>query len=138
MTVKEKPMTSHVVKVTGMSPELVALLDARVREQHAAGRAEYVRELIRRDVLSKQPSPPVAPPEQEIVAEYYALSSRGPNEQLSQAEQARMRELEEAMDRAEAQAPETIVMLARLKEAANKLDTLLAAVQALPKASERE
>lgn len=49
-----------------------------------------------------------------------------------------MHELEEAMDRAEAQAPETIVMLARLKEAANKLDALLAAVQALPKASEGE
>lgn len=48
MTVKEKPTTSYVVKVTGMSPELIALLDARVKEQHAAGRAEYVRELIRR------------------------------------------------------------------------------------------
>ena len=43
MTVKGKSATSHVVKVTGMSPELLALLDARVKEQHAAGRAIHSR-----------------------------------------------------------------------------------------------
>lgn len=42
---------SHIVKVTGVPEDLLRLLDARVKERHAAGRAEYIRELIRRDVL---------------------------------------------------------------------------------------
>lgn len=44
---------SHVVKVTGISDELLQLLDERVRQRHSTGRAEYVRELIRRDVLGE-------------------------------------------------------------------------------------
>ena len=44
-------MASHTIKVTGVSDELLRLLDARVRAQHATGRSEYIRELIRRDVL---------------------------------------------------------------------------------------
>jgi hypothetical protein len=47
-------MPSHTIKVTGVSDELLQLLDARVREQHSSGRAEYIRELIRRDVLGPQ------------------------------------------------------------------------------------
>ena len=44
-------MPTHTIKVTGVSEELLHLLDQRIREQHATGRAEYIRELIRRDVL---------------------------------------------------------------------------------------
>ena len=137
MTIKEKPATSCVVKVTGMSPELIALLDARVREQHAAGRAEYVRELIRRDVLSRRPLP-AAPSGQEMLAEYHLLADRKLDGRLSSAEQTRLQELEEAMDREEAQAPETQMMFARMEGAMSKLDALLAAVQALPKSQAGE
>ncbi len=52
---KGKP--SQVVKVTGMSEELLRLLDARVKQQQATGRAEYIRELIRRDTLAAGPRP---------------------------------------------------------------------------------
>jgi hypothetical protein len=44
-------MPSHTIKVTGVSDDLLELLDRRVREVHSTGRAEYVRELIRKDVL---------------------------------------------------------------------------------------
>ena len=117
-----------------MSPELLALLDARVQEQHAAGRAEYVRELIRRDVLPRRSPPPVPPSEQEMLVEYHSLADRKMAEGLSPTEQTKLQGLEEAMDRAEAQAPETLAMFARMEETASKLDALLAAVQALPRA----
>ena len=51
---------------------------------------------------------------------------------LTLTEQARLRAVQEALDRAEA--PETAAMLVRMEETAGKLDALLAAVQALPKA----
>lgn len=63
--------------VTGMSPELLALLDARVKEQHAAGQAEYVRELIRRDVLSKRAPAPAPLSEQEMLEEYRTPAAGG-------------------------------------------------------------
>jgi hypothetical protein len=44
-------MASHTIKVTGVPEELLQLLDQRIRTQHATGRSEYIRELIRRDVL---------------------------------------------------------------------------------------
>ena len=44
-------MASHTIKVTGVSEELLRLLDQRIQAQHASGRAEYIRELIRKDVL---------------------------------------------------------------------------------------
>jgi len=44
-------LKSHIVKVTGITDELLQLLDERVRQRHSTGRAEYIRELIRRDVL---------------------------------------------------------------------------------------
>lgn len=44
-------MPSHTIKVTGVSDELLKLLDERVRCQHSIGRSEYIRELIRKDVL---------------------------------------------------------------------------------------
>lgn len=43
--------SSLTIKVTGVPQDLVALLDDRVKRRHAAGRSEYVRELIRKDVL---------------------------------------------------------------------------------------
>ena len=43
-------MASHTLKITGVSDELLRLLDERVQSQHVTGRSEYVRELIRRDV----------------------------------------------------------------------------------------
>jgi metal-responsive CopG/Arc/MetJ family transcriptional regulator len=45
-------MASHTIKVTGVSDELLRLLDDRIQAQHATGRAEYIRELIRKDVLA--------------------------------------------------------------------------------------
>jgi hypothetical protein len=47
---------SHVIKVTGVTDELLDLLDARVQQRHATGRAEYIRELIRKDVLDSSPT----------------------------------------------------------------------------------
>lgn len=44
-------MPSRTIKVTGVSEELLSLLDQRIRSQHAAGRSDYIRELIRKDVL---------------------------------------------------------------------------------------
>lgn len=48
-------MATHTIKVTGVGEQLLELLDRRIREQHATGRAEYIRELIRRDVLGSAP-----------------------------------------------------------------------------------
>jgi metal-responsive CopG/Arc/MetJ family transcriptional regulator len=44
---------SHTIKVTGVPEELVRLLDNRIKERHTAGRSEYIRELIRKDVLDE-------------------------------------------------------------------------------------
>lgn len=44
-------MASHTIKVTGVSDELLRLLDERIQAQHSTGRSEYIRELIRRDLL---------------------------------------------------------------------------------------
>jgi|GEM_PF-2377144 len=49
-------MPSHTIKVTGVSDELLQLLDQRIQTQHATGRSEYLRELIRRDVLGVRES----------------------------------------------------------------------------------
>ena len=133
---------SQVVKVTGMSEELLRLLDARVKQQQATGRAEYIRELIRRDALaSLLPRPrarhktrrrSLAFSPARLLAEYHALVDLEMEQGLTLTEQARLRAVQEALDRAEA--PETAAMLARMEETADKLDALLAAVQALPKA----
>lgn len=134
-----------MVKVTGMSEELLKLLDARVKQQQATGRAEYIRELIRRDAL---PSMPIQKPkrdkarqrsaetahEQSLLAEYHALVDNEMEAALSPAQQQRLREVEAALDRADTQTPDAQNMTARLEETAAKLDALLAAVQALPKA----
>ena len=44
---------THVVKVTGVSDDLLRLLDVRVSQRHYGGRAEYLRELLRRDLLDR-------------------------------------------------------------------------------------
>ncbi len=44
-------MPFHTLKVTGVSEELLRLLDDQIRARHVSGRSEYIRELIRRDVL---------------------------------------------------------------------------------------
>ncbi|HET6385132.1 MAG TPA: ribbon-helix-helix domain-containing protein [Armatimonadota bacterium] len=49
-------MPSHTIKVTGVPEELVRLLDERIKRRHAAGRSEYLRELIRKDVLGEERS----------------------------------------------------------------------------------
>jgi len=132
--IKEKPTVSHVVKVTGMSGELLELLDLRVRQQHAAGRAEYIRELIRRDVLASQTLAPVSP-EQSLVQEYHTLVDLELESRLTPVQQGRLREVEYVMNRAEQNNPETRRMFERLEETASKLDQLLSAVRELPKAA---
>lgn len=141
-----KRRTSQVVKVTGMSEELLRLLDARVKQQQATGRAEYIRELIRRDALlsASQPHQPKrhktrrrsagSASEQSLLAEYHALADAELQQTLSPAQRLRLSQVEATLDRAEAQSPDTQKMAARLEETAAKLDALLAAVQALPKA----
>ncbi len=148
--VTKKHGGSYVVKVTGMSEAMLALLDARVERQQATGRAEYIRELIRRDALTgsgaapgrgakrrKAHSPRAAAEaalERQRLIEYHALVDQELGDRLSPGEQARLHELEEALDLAEAKSPEASAMLAQLEETAGKLDALLAAVRALPQA----
>jgi metal-responsive CopG/Arc/MetJ family transcriptional regulator len=128
MVIKHKATASHVVKVTGMSEDLLSLLDARVRERHAAGRAEYIRELIRRDVL----------PEHRLLEEYHTLVDQELDETLSVPQRGRLRVVEQALDRADAQEPKTQAMLTHLEKTIGKLDELLEAVRALPKAQREQ
>lgn len=48
------------IKVTGISDELLRLLDERVQAEHVTGRSEYIRELIRQDLLSPKNGQPPA------------------------------------------------------------------------------
>jgi metal-responsive CopG/Arc/MetJ family transcriptional regulator len=66
--------SSHTIKVTGVSDELLSLLDERIKDQHSTGRAEYIRELIRRDVLSAQENRGPSPeqPFREMLAPVHA------------------------------------------------------------------
>jgi metal-responsive CopG/Arc/MetJ family transcriptional regulator len=75
-------MPSHTIKVTGVSKELLDLLDERIQEQHAAGRAEYIRELIRRDVLPNRTAPGRRS-FREIVAPVHAAAPPGETEEES-------------------------------------------------------
>lgn len=49
---------SHTVKVTGISDELLSLIDKNIRRVHAKGRSEYIRELIRKDLLACEKGKP--------------------------------------------------------------------------------
>jgi hypothetical protein len=114
--VSEKRRASHIVKVTGMSEELLGLLDARVKQQQATGGNSQLSS------------------EQRLLEEYHALVDLELESQLSPEEQARLRVVEGTLDRIEARETETQAMFARLEETAGKLDALLAAVRALPQA----
>lgn len=52
-TTQTQSSKSHVVKVTGITDELLGMLDDRVKQRHATGRSEYIRELLRRDLLEE-------------------------------------------------------------------------------------
>jgi hypothetical protein len=73
-------MASHTIKVTGVPEELLQLLDQRIRTQHATGRSEYIRELIRRDVLPSPGAPTGWPsaemPFRELLAPVQAEAER--------------------------------------------------------------
>jgi Arc/MetJ-type ribon-helix-helix transcriptional regulator len=47
-------MPSHTIKVSGISDDVLRLIDERVRRRHSVSRSEYIRELIRKDVLSEE------------------------------------------------------------------------------------
>lgn len=96
-------MPSHTIKVTGVSDELLQLLDQRIQARHATGRAEYIRELIRRDVLAED-SQPSSRSFREIVAPVHAATP--PDETNEESEQfiqdliaAARRERRETRDR---------------------------------------
>jgi hypothetical protein len=77
-------MASHTIKVTGVSDELLQLLDQRIQAQHATGRAEYIRELIRKDVLAIE-SLPTRRTFRDIVSPVHAAAP--PDETEEQSEQ---------------------------------------------------
>lgn len=43
---------ANVVKISGISDEMIALIDAKWKAEHFADRSEYVRELVRRDLAT--------------------------------------------------------------------------------------
>lgn len=43
---------ANVVKISGISDEMMALIDAKWKAEHFADRSEYVRELVRRDLAT--------------------------------------------------------------------------------------
>ncbi len=46
---------AHTIKIFGVSPELLSMVDDRWKGQHYADHSEYVRDLIRRDVVEVAP-----------------------------------------------------------------------------------
>jgi Arc/MetJ-type ribon-helix-helix transcriptional regulator len=47
---------AHTIKISGLSDELLSRVDERWKGRHYADRSEYVRDLIRKDVLEEAPS----------------------------------------------------------------------------------
>lgn len=45
---------AHTIKISGVSDELLRRVDERWKDRHYADRSEYVRDLIRKDVLGEQ------------------------------------------------------------------------------------
>lgn len=45
-----------MIKISGVSDELLSLVDARWKSQHFADRSEYIRDLVRRDLLPSSAS----------------------------------------------------------------------------------
>ncbi len=69
-------MASHTIKVTGVSDELLLLLDERIQAQHSTGRAEYIRELIRKDVLGARAGAAGPASFREILAPVHEATAR--------------------------------------------------------------
>lgn len=67
-------MASHTIKLSGVSDELLRLLDERVRAEQATGRSEYILDLIRQDVLSQANGRPSPRTFREIVAPVHAAA----------------------------------------------------------------
>lgn len=44
---------AHTIKISGVSDELLSRVDERWKGKHYADRSEYVRDLIRKDVLGE-------------------------------------------------------------------------------------
>lgn len=49
---------AHTIKMSGVSDELLRRVDERWKGRHYADRSEYVRDLIRKDVLGEQGNTP--------------------------------------------------------------------------------
>lgn len=47
---------ANVIKISGISDELLSLVDARWKSQHFADRSEYIRDLVRKDLLPSSAS----------------------------------------------------------------------------------
>ena len=47
-------MPTHTIKISGISEDLLKRMDEKVRKQRAFGRSQYVRDLIRKDVLGEE------------------------------------------------------------------------------------
>ncbi len=47
---------AHTIKISGLSDELLSRIDERWKGRHYADRSEYVRDLIRKDILGEVPS----------------------------------------------------------------------------------
>jgi len=67
---------THVMKITGVPEELLQLVDNRVSERHYAGRSEYVRELIRRDMTEGTHSTKLTDLKPHTEAELSAIFAR--------------------------------------------------------------
>lgn len=70
--------------------------------------------------------------ERDALTEYHALAELQMNGHLTPAQQVRLREVEATLDRIEAEEPQTRAALARLAEAVERADALLAEVRASP------
>lgn len=69
-------MSTHTIKVSGVSDSLLKLLDERIRRQHALGRSEYIRELIRKDVVPIETSSVSVRSFREIVGPVHVETAR--------------------------------------------------------------
>ncbi|HET6383729.1 MAG TPA: hypothetical protein VFJ58_10080 [Armatimonadota bacterium] len=88
-------MALRTIKVTGVSEELLRLLDDRIRVRHATGRSEYIRELIRKDLLDHAASgAPAAPRTFRDLLEPVAQETRRLGDTEEETEEFLRRELE--------------------------------------------
>jgi metal-responsive CopG/Arc/MetJ family transcriptional regulator len=69
-------LKTHIVKVTGVPDELLQLLDDRVAKRHFGGRSQYLRDLMRRDLLDAASANPHPSGGARTVAEAEAIFER--------------------------------------------------------------